>query len=129
MAIIIYICFALALANNLLDIGNEDKDNIFERALIIFRDSLAGPDPPADGDDEGLRYAYWFLIFLLLLISTTIGFNLLIAIISDVFDKIQLERSYYDAVQKFSLLNELNDIYMFGNYIYMFWSKNAIEEP
>ena len=59
---------------------------------------------------------------MLLLVSNTIGFNTLIAITSDVFDKTQLENAFYDARQKFALLNELNDIYMF-------WIRDATEEP
>ena len=112
LVIIIYICIALALANNLLDIGNEDKSSLLERALIIFNESLSVPDIPED-DEAGLRYANWILILYLLLVSTIIGFNTLIAIIGDSFDKTQLESRYYDAVQKFALLNELNDVYMF----------------
>ena len=121
LVIIIYICVALALANNLLAIGNEDKSSLFERALIIFTESLTGPDIPED-DEAGLRYANWILILLLLLVSSTIGFNTLIAIIGDTFDKILVESAFYDAVQKFALLNELNDVYMF-------WNRNATEEP
>ena len=121
LVIIIYICIALALANNLLDIGNEDKSSLLERALVIFNESLSVPDIPED-DEAGQRYANWILILYLLLVSTIIGFNTLIAIIGDSFDKTQLESRYYDAVQKFALLNELNDIYMF-------WNRNATEQP
>ena len=114
LVIIIYICVALALANNLLAIGNEDKSSLFERALIIFTESLTGPDIPED-DEAGLRYANWILILLLLLVSSIIGFNTVIASIGDTFDKILVESAFYDAVQKFALLNELNDVYRFLN--------------
>ena len=121
---------------------------LFEAAYIVLHDSVTGGSHPgADSDpsaeyilskiqstrdaeqdsenknDGRLRFAQWIIFFQFLLIANIVAFNSLIAIIADTFDKIQSESAYYDAVQKFALLNELNNIYMFKNRIY------ATEEP
>ena len=77
---------------------------------------------PEEISDNGLRSARWTLFILLLLVSNIIGFNSLIAVIGDSYDRVQTESAFYDAEQKFALLNELNDVYMFKN-------RNATEEP
>ena len=61
LIIIIYICSALALANNLLEIGDKDKTMLLEAALIIFQDSLGGFSHPDEDEikDVGLRFARW----------------------------------------------------------------------
>jgi len=48
-------------------------------------------------------------------VTNIVLLNSLIAIIGDSYEKVQLDQAYYDTVQKFYLLNELNDIYMFIN--------------
>ena len=52
------------------------------------------------------------LLVLLLLVSNIIVLNSLIAIIGDSFDKVQSEKAFFDAQQKFGMLSELNDIYL-----------------
>ena len=65
--------------------------------------------------DLGKRYVFWMLFTMLLIASNIIGFNTLIAIIGDTFERVQVERGFYDAIQKFKLLKELNDYYLFFN--------------
>ena len=52
---------------------------------------------------------------LLLIASNIIGFSSLIAVIGDSFERVQVDKAFYDAVQKFIILNELNDTYLFLN--------------
>ena len=47
-----------------------------------------------------------------MLVSNIIVLNSLIAIIGDSFDKLQSEKAFFDAQQKFGMLSELNDIYL-----------------
>ena len=54
--------------------------------------------------------------------TNIIGVNSLIAIIGDSYDKTQTDQAFYDAVQKFGVLTELN-------YIYMFLKRNSKEPP
>lgn len=42
--------------------------------------------------------------------SNIIVLNLLISIIGDSYDKVQSEKAFFDAQQKFGMLSELNDI-------------------
>ena len=65
--------------------------------------------------DLGVRYVFWTLFTLLLIASNIIGFNSLIAVIGDSYERVQVDKAFYDAVQKFKVLRELNDNYLFLN--------------
>ena len=60
--------------------------------------------------------------------SNIIVLNLLISIIGDSYDKVQSEKAFFDAQQKFGMLSELNDIALV--YIASIKTKvdNKIEE-
>ena len=57
--------------------------------------------------------AFWSFFIIFLTVTNIIGINSLIAIIGDSYDKTQVDQAFYDAVQKFGLLDELNNIYFF----------------
>ena len=90
---------------------------MLELILTVFKDSLGGFSAPEKDTikDLGERFVYWVLLILLLIASAIIGFNSLIAIIGDSYERVQSEKAFFDAVQKFAILNELNDIYLFFN--------------
>lgn len=100
MILVIYICFFFALIQSLIDIGNENKLNIFELALVVFQDSLGAFSAPDRDEIEDFwkRLANWWNFIMFLLASNIVVLNSLIAIIGDSYEKVQLDQAFYDAV-------------------------------
>ena len=119
LIIVAYICYVFGLVKSVLSIGAQDKDNLLEMVLNVFGESLGGFEAPSKEtiEDIGIRNVFWVHFTLLLIFSMIIGSNSLIAIIGDSYERVQVDKSFYDAVQKNKMLRELNDNFLLLNKI------------
>ena len=115
LLIVAYNCFVFALVYSLIAIGDLEKLPLIELVFIVFQDSLGGFSAPDSEETNNfdLRMVLWTVFILLLVVTNIIGLNSLIAIIGDSYERVQTDKAFYDAIQKFGLLNELNNIYLF----------------
>lgn len=84
---------------------------------MVFQDALGGFEAPQKSEitNTGKRYAIWSVFSMIQIAVNIVSMNSLIAILGDSFEKVQLDKNYYEAHQKFGLLKELNQNYMLIN--------------
>ena len=118
LAIVGYICTVFAIVSSFITIGDEDNFIMLELGFIVFQDSLGGFEAPDKDEisDNLERMARWVIFILFLIVTNIIGINSLIAIIGDSYERVQLDRAFYDASEKFGILNKLNEFYLFLNH-------------
>mmetsp|Transcript_21770 Transcript_21770/g.15596 ORF Transcript_21770/g.15596 Transcript_21770/m.15596 type:complete len:191 (+) Transcript_21770:3877-4449(+) len=96
-------------------VGSEDYSGIGSFAFLLYslRTSLGDFDVSYFGElNDTMRWSGWIMWLILVFVTTIILLNFLIAVISDVFEKVYDEKKVTSALQTLGLINEWEKIFM-----------------